>query len=79
MAKPTIPDWCKGMPDSIKLYPEDIMEFYGLKSTRANANNVYREIRKGIIPEPLTMDGYAKARKNYWLLGDIRKLSKGEG
>lgn len=72
----TIPVWTNGLPNHLKLYSEDVMEFYGLKSTRGNIANLYREIKSGRIPEPLQLTIKAGSRKNYWLLGDMRKLKK---
>ena len=76
MNKLTIPAWTNGLPNHLKLYSEDIMEFYGLKSTRGNIANLYREIKTGRIPEPLQLTIKYGSRKNYWLLGDMRKLKK---
>ena len=73
MRVPVIPDWCKGMPDHLKLYAEDVMEFYGLKSGRGNAHNIYKEISNGHIPKPLKIK-VSGSRSNYWLLGDMREL-----
>lgn len=76
MSELIIPEWTNGLPDHSKLYSEDILEFYGLKSTRATAPNVHREIRSGRIPKPLDLGVKGYSRKNYWLLGDMRKLKK---
>lgn len=75
MGELRIPSWCNGLPNSLKLYSEDVLEFYGLKSTRGNVRNIHREINIGRIPKPLEMIGYGGSkRKNFWLLGDMRKL-----
>ena len=75
MKIPTIPDWCKGLPNTTRITSAEILEFF-CYSNKANSVSAY--LSRGYIPEPITSKdgsvGRMNRRNKYWLLGDLREL-----
>ena len=79
MNKASIPDWTKGLPASTKVYSDEIMEFFGYDNSKKASVRQY--IKEGLLPEPFVSpkllggSGCKRARKLFWLLGDLRGKS----
>ena len=81
MNTPTIPDWCKSLPDSTIIHSADIWEFFGYTQKQVQQNiTIY--IRDGLLPPKCKRLEFKSrsglkgtvVKKIHWLLGDIRKL-----
>lgn len=76
MKAPIIPDWCDGLASTTRICVSDIAEFYGYK----NRTCIPSAIKRGLIPEPVRIDRDETKKKtthkSYWVLGELRELSK---
>ena len=85
---PTIPAWCKGLPDSTILFSCDILEFFKFNGD-LSSSSVSSCIKCGLLPKPSPIitksvagvfSGAHRNRKSLrnkqWILGDIRRLRK---
>ena len=63
-----LPAWTESLPDSALLGTLDILKIIGVKSTNYTA--IGKAIDDGYLPQK-----YTKIKsKNFWLVGDLRKL-----